>query len=569
MLGLAVDHSRWARRQVAKAFCFFFSKKKFFSSHGARQLDGNALDWNTNVKDMMAAIAGRDHVHDDPAACALHGEDIWTAGAGKVALVVAPENTAQLSEVMRAAHASGLTGAPRGAGASYTAGYVPATDGTISIDMRRMNRVIAVNPGDMVVTVEAGCTWASLFEVLQPQGLRTPFWGPMSGLASTVGGGLSQNNAMLGAGHYGTTAESVVGLSVVLADGRILRTGAVRPDTGRPFYRYYGPDLTGIFCGDGGVFGIKAEITLRLIRTPAHEQYASFAFQDGAAMMDAMAEIARAGVACETCGFDPVLAGQRTKRASLAQDVRTLGLVARRQKSRLAGIWQALRVVRAGRNFLSGGFTLHVIAEGRSAAGALADIDAARKIALRQGQEIENTVAKIIRAQPFPPLNSILGPGGERWVPIHGIVALSDAAGLLTALQRFFAVQGEAFAKHAIEVGYLFTTLSTNALIVEPVFYWPDERTAIHDATMEQAHAARLPRLPANPAARQAVVDARAGAVAIMGEFGCAHFQVGRTYPYRESRDPASWALLEAVKAELDPLASINPGVLGLTQVTK
>ena len=62
----------------------------------------------------------------------------------------------------------------------------------------------------------------------------------MSGLSSTIGGGISQLNAMLGAGHYGTSSESVVALTVVLADGSILRTGARGPDGDTPFYRHYG-----------------------------------------------------------------------------------------------------------------------------------------------------------------------------------------------------------------------------------------------------------------------------------------------------------------------------------------
>ena len=87
---------------------------------------------------------------------------------------------------------------------------------------------------------------------------------------------------MLGAGHYGTSSESVVALTVVLADGSILRTGARGPDGDTPFYRHYGPDLTGLFCGDSGVFGVKAEIVLRLIKNPpAHEGYASFSFATG------------------------------------------------------------------------------------------------------------------------------------------------------------------------------------------------------------------------------------------------------------------------------------------------
>ena len=80
----------------------------------------------------------------------------------------------------------------------------------------------------------------------------------MSGLVSKIGGGLSQLNAMFGGGQYGTSSESVVALTVVLSDGRILCTGARRPDEdgsseGLPFYRHDGPDLAGPFCGGWGL----------------------------------------------------------------------------------------------------------------------------------------------------------------------------------------------------------------------------------------------------------------------------------------------------------------------------
>jgi hypothetical protein len=112
--------------------------------------------------------------------------------------------------------------------------------------------------------------------------------------------------------------------------------------------------------------------------------------------------------------------------------------------------------------------------------------------------------------------------------------------------------------------GYLYTSLSTNALIIEPVFYWPEERYAIHESLMEKPHLARLPKLEANPAATAAVVTARNRVIEVFARHGCGFFQIGRTYPYRESRDPASIALLEGVKALLDPDRVFNPGALGL-----
>ena len=518
------------------------------------------------LRDALTQIVGTAHVRDDVESRELHSQDIWAAAPATVALVVTPQTVAQISAALAAAMAAGYAIAPRGAGMSYTGGYVPLVSRTVSVDLSRMDRVLAVHAEDMTVTVEAGCTWATLLQTLAPLGLRTPFWGPMSGLMSTIGGGLSQLNAMLGAGHYGTSSESVVAMTLVLADGRVLRTGARGADGNSPFYRHYGPDLAGLFCGDCGALAVKAEITLRLIRNPPHEGYASFAFKSGATLLAAMAEMARAGVASETCAFDPGLTRVRLQRASLGSDVKTLAAVVGQQKSLLKGLVEAGRVVMAGRDFVPvDEFPLHVIAEGRSAAGVEEDLAAVRRIAAEfGGQEIENTIAKVIRAQPFPPLNSVLGPAGQRWAPIHGITPLSQAGAVFQAVDTVFTEMADEFKQLGISVGYLFTSMSTNALIVEPVFYWPDARGAVHEAAMQPEHMARLPPLRPNPQALAVVVKARERVIAIYQQFGCAHFQIGRTYPYRASRDEASWRLLEAVKRELDPAGLLNPGVLGL-----
>jgi FAD/FMN-containing dehydrogenase len=431
--------------------------------------------------------------------------------------------------------------------------------------MSRMDQVLTVDSEAMTVTVQGGCTWAALHAALKPLGLRTPFWGPMSGLVSTIGGGLSQLNAMFGAARYGTSSESVIGFTIVLANGEVLRTGAGLPGAA-PFYRHYGPDLAGLFCGDGGVFGIKAEITLRLMRVPAHEDYVSFAFKSGRDLLLAMAELSRAGIASEMCAFDPGLSEVRMKRASLAEDFGTLRRVVAGEASLFKGLQQAAKIALAGRDIMQpDDFSLHVIAEGRAAAAVAADIAEARRIAAEAGgREIENSIAKLIRVTPFPQLNSILGPAGERWAPVHGIASLAAAPAVFAEVEAVFAEMQAELKAAGVFYGYLYTSLSTNALIIEPVFYWPEERYAIHESLMEKPHLARLPKLEANPAATAAVVTARNRVIEVFARHGCGFFQIGRTYPYRESRDPASIALLEGVKALLDPDRVFNPGALGL-----
>ncbi len=529
--------------------------------------DVMALDKAANpVAARFAAIVGAANVSTDPAKLQLHSEDIFSRAALRVVAVVAPGSTDELAQVIAQAKADGLTMAPRGAGASYTSAYLPAGAAAISLDMARMNQILAIDPAAMTVTVQGGCTWAALNAALKPHGLRTPFWGPMSGLVSTIGGGLSQLNAMFGAARYGTSSESVVGFAIVLGNGQVLRTGAGLPGEA-PFYRHYGPDLAGLFCGDGGVFGIKAEITLRLMRIPAHEGYVSFAFKTGDDLMLAMAELSRAGVASEMCAFDPGLSEVRMKRASLAEDFGTLRRVVAKEASLFKGLQQAAKIAMAGRDIMAADdFSLHLIADGRSAAAVEADIAEARRIVAEiKGREIENSIAKLIRVTPFPPLNSILGPAGERWAPVHGIASLTAAAAVLADVVAMFAEMDAELKAAGVTAGYLFTSLSTNALIIEPVFYWPEERYGIHESLMEKQHMARLPVLAANPAASATVTEARRRAIEIFARHGCGFFQIGRSYPYLDSRDAASVALLEAIKNFADPERMFNPGGLGLS----
>jgi D-lactate dehydrogenase (cytochrome) len=517
----------------------------------------------------LRQAVGDAHVRDDDATRALFSQDIFAIAQTPVLAVVSPSDTEQLAAVVALAAREGLALAPRGGGLSYTKGYIPTTANTLSLDLTRLDKVLRVDADDMTVTVQAGCTWKTLNDTLKPLGLRTPFWGPMSGLLSTIGGGLSQQNAFFGAGHHGTTSESVVALTMVLADGRVLRTGARGEGGDRPFWRHYGPDLTGLFCGDCGALGIKAEITLRLIQTPPHEAYASFAFDSAPAILAAMTAMVRAGVASELCGFDPNLTKVRLRRASLATDVGVLKDVVAKS-GWLKGAVAAVKIALAGRNFVGvDDYPLHVICEGRSKAGVADDLAEAKRIALAAGgREIENSIPRIIRAQPFPAANSILGPGGERWATLQCVAPLSKAAAIFTEIEAVHADLAPAYAEHGIDTAFMLTSLSTNAFIIEPTFYWPGARHALHEALIEPAHLARLPALTNDPAAFAVVAEARNRVMAIFQTHGTGHLQIGRVYPYRASRDEASWALLETIKRFVDPAGHINPGVLGLNTET-
>ncbi len=514
----------------------------------------------------LAQILGAENISDEAALRALYSQDIWAKGE-LADFIISPKTTQELSAAVKIAARGKVLLNPRGGGMSYTKGYTPSRDKTGILDFSRMNKILEINADDMYVTVQAGVTWQQLYAALQPLGLRTPFWGPLSGLTSTIGGGLSQNNAFFGAGTHGPSTDSVTGLTVVLADGRIVKTGTGGTKNAKPFWRQYGPDLTGLFLSDAGALAYKAEATLRLIPLPEAEDWASFEFETRDDWAHAHRDLGRIGLACELFGFDPNLQAVRMKRAGLAADVKTLANVVTKQKGGLIkGIKEGAKVALAGRSYMDDvAYSLHFMVEGHSQAEVKAKVETLKALARQNNaKEIENSIPKIMRSNPFGPLNSIMGPQGERWVPIHGIVAMSDGPACIQAIDEMFADMQSELERHNITTGYLLTTLSTNGYLVEPVFIWPEEIWPIHEHTVEPSVLKRITPFKHNPEATACVETARQNILGIFSQFGAAHFQIGRTYPYRENREDTSWQLLDDIKTLLDPGRTLNSGALGL-----
>lgn len=510
-------------------------------------------------------IVGANYVITDPGELRYYSEDVYRNFETALA-VIQPENTRQLSEIVSLCKMSDLHIVVRGGGMSYTDSYLHATRRGVSIDMRRMNKIIDINTRDMIVTVECGCTWQKLNEALIPHGLRPPYWGPLSGVRATVGGALSQNSVFWGGTSYGTAAESVIGLDVLLGNGEILPTGAHGKKEGVPFMRYDGPDLTGLFIGDSGALGIKTVATLRLVTIPAVVKYASFSFETHQQICAAMSEIGRRGLAAECYGFDPFLQNSRVLGGDtdVVEDVKTLARVAGK-----SGLKESIRIAASGRRFVKKvqwGFHVHV--EDRCEAGAdhaLAEVR--RIVAENGGAEIPGSLPTIVGAYPFPPTNSMVGPDGERWVPIHGKVGHSQAVETIDEIQELYRQNEKILERYSIDTGYLICTVGNTTFLVEPVFYWPDELNEVHHRNVEPDVFEGFTQVPANPEARNEVERLRNEVRNIFLRQGAVHFQIGKYYPYKASRRAAAWEMLGRIKELLDENGVINPGQLGLNQV--
>ena len=513
----------------------------------------------------LAAIVGREFVLTDEHSVTLYAQDIHTKAAPALA-VVQPESTAELAAAVAAVGGSGHAVIARGGGMSYTSGYVPKEPASVIVDMRRMNRVLEVNAEDMYVTVQCGCTWKDLHDALAGRKLRTPYWGTLSGIRATVGGGLSQNSIFWGSARYGTAADSVIGLEVVLADGSIVKTGAHAQQNAAPFFRHYGPDLTGLFTCDTGALGFKATATLRLIPECKARAFTSFEFPDGAATIKAMSDIGRAGIAAECFGFDPYLQQVRMQRESIMSDVKKLAGVVKASGSVLGAIKDSAKLAIAGRGYMKDvKYSLHVMLEEQVEAAAEQGLSEARRICEHHGgSELEDSIPKILRANPFTPLNNVVGPRGERWTPIHTIVPHSKAVATLAAVNDVFDRHREQIDGHGIGVGFLLALISTNGFVIEPVFFTPDAMAEIHEDTVEDSVLKTLPGFAENPQARELTEKLRAEVIEVFAQVGGVHMQIGKAYPYREHLRPESWRTIESIKRALDPEGRVNPGSLGL-----
>ncbi|MFG3259135.1 FAD-binding oxidoreductase [Streptomyces sp. NPDC048172] len=229
-----------------------------------------------------------DAVLTDPDILGTYANDMASfCPAGAPAVAVLPRTAEEVQHVMRTASALRVPVVPQGARTGLS-GAANATDGCVVLSLVRMNRILEINPVDRVAVVEPGVVNAALSREVNTHGLFYPP-DPSSWEECTIGGNIGTASGGLCCVKYGVTAEYVLGLDVVLADGRLMSTGR------RTAKGVAGYDLTRLFVGSEGSLGIVVKATLALRAEPPQQLALAAEFPSAAAACDAVCRIMEAG----------------------------------------------------------------------------------------------------------------------------------------------------------------------------------------------------------------------------------------------------------------------------------
>ncbi|MGM0771249.1 MAG: FAD-binding oxidoreductase [Halobacteriota archaeon] len=244
------------------------------------------------LKEQLERIAGENNVSTRSSELYCYSFDASQV-KGKADAVVLPQTTDQVADIVRLAHELELPVIARGAGSGLCGGAVPVSGGIV-LDMSSMNRIVDIDIDNLQVTVEPGVVHEILNQTLSPYGFFFPP-DPGSTAMCTIGGLMANNGSGMRCVKYGTTRNYVLDLEVVMADGKIVRTGS------RTLKTASGYDLNDLMIGSEGTLGIITQAILRLHPLPRASSVILASFETTTLAGRAVVKILSAGIIPSAC----------------------------------------------------------------------------------------------------------------------------------------------------------------------------------------------------------------------------------------------------------------------------
>lgn len=207
----------------------------------------------------LRAIVPGEGVIDSAAELKPYESDGLTAYRQPPMVVVLPETTEQVAEILRYCQREGVKVVPRGSGTSLSGGALPLADGVL-LGMGKFNRVLDIDYEDRLVVVQPGVTNLAITRAVEGEGFYyAP--DPSSQIACSIGGNVAENSGGVHCLKYGLTTNNVLGVELVTIEGEILRFGGKALDGA-------GMDLLGVIVGSEGLLGVVTEVTVRILPRP-------------------------------------------------------------------------------------------------------------------------------------------------------------------------------------------------------------------------------------------------------------------------------------------------------------
>ena len=251
------------------------------------EADASVLARRDEIARALGEIVPGEGVIIDEDARRVYESDGLTAYRQVPMIVVLPETTAQVSQVLRYCHDNGVKVVPRGAGTSLSGGALPLEDGVL-LGLGKFNRILDIDFDNRCVVAQPGVTNLGISDAVEAEGFYyAP--DPSSQIACTIGGNVAENSGGVHCLKYGLTTNNVLGVEMVLMDGEVVRIGGKHLDSG-------GYDVLGVITGSEGLLGVITEVTVRILRRPATARALLIGFPSSEAAGDCVGAVIAAGI---------------------------------------------------------------------------------------------------------------------------------------------------------------------------------------------------------------------------------------------------------------------------------